>query len=333
MNSRERMVAAIEFRKPDRIPLFYHPSPAGLYVHGEKLLRLFQQIPGDNRQRFDSLPAPSPETLHHGEYHELRRDAWGTVWEYLIFGIQGHPKEYPLTGWLEADDDLLPPLPGIDAAEIRQTREAGFPVFGGEGSIFERLCSLRPFDEVMMDVFMEDAAVLAFMDRLVAYYKKINQQAADAGVEIFCFGDDFGTQQNAIFPPQLFDRVFVPRYRQLWMPLQQAGKKILFHSCGKIESLLPQLFDLNIDVLWPQLSLYGRDKAFLSRCADRHVALLLHPDRQYLIPMGKPAEIRSWVRDMARRYRDGGGIFYVEIEDDAPWENVKTLLESIAEYR
>jgi len=29
----------------------------------------------------------------------------------------------------------------------------------------------------------------------------------------------------------------------------------------------------------------------------------------------------------------GGGIFYVEIENDAPWENVKTLIEAIHEYR
>ena len=63
------------------------------------------------------------------------------------------------------------------------------------------------------------------------------------------------------------------------------------------------------------------------------MALLLHPDRQYLIPRGKPAEIRAWVRDMAARYRNGGGIFYVEMENDAPWENVVALLEAIAEYR
>ena len=35
----------------------------------------------------------------------------------------------------------------------------------------------------------------------------------------------------------------------------------------------------------------------------------------------------------ADRYRQGGGIFYVEIENDAPWENVRALIEAVHELR
>ena len=332
MNSRERMIAAIEFRQPDKIPLYYHPSEAGLYVHGRKLLDLFRQIPGDNGVVFSEIPQPPPGTLDsNGQYHEFRQDAWGTCWEYLIFGIQGHPKAYPFSGWDEAHSYSLPPIPvqEVIPAEFRRDHY----VFGGGGSIFEKPSSLRPFDEVIIDFFEENPELLEFVDRLVEYYTESNTRALACGVDIFCFGDDYGTQTGPFFPDDLFRRIFVPRYKKMFSPIQNAGRKILFHSCGRLNGVVDELFDLGIDVLWPQLSLYGRDEAFLDHCAERRVALLLHPDRQYLIPRGTPGEIRSWVRDMAARYRQGGGIFYVEMENDAPWENVKTLLESIAEYR
>ena len=46
-----------------------------------------------------------------------------------------------------------------------------------------------------------------------------------------------------------------------------------------------------------------------------------------------------WRVDEIQKYADryhklgGGGIFYVEIENDAPFENVRALIESMDRYR
>jgi hypothetical protein len=63
--------------------------------------------------------------------------------------------------------------------------------------------------------------------------------------------------------------------------------------------------------------------------------LYIHPDRQYLIPRGTPVQIARTIGAYAERYHTygGGGIFYVEIENDAPFENVKALIEAIDRYR
>jgi len=60
-----------------------------------------------------------------------------------------------------------------------------------------------------------------------------------------------------------------------------------------------------------------------------------YPDRQKLIPLGTPAEIRGTIRRYAElgRQMGGGVIFYVEIENDAPFENVRALIEAIDEFR
>ena len=97
-NSRQRMLDALEFNTPDKISVVYHPSPARLYMHGKKLLDLFNKYPPDNPIKFDTIPSPPADTVDSkGKYHELKKDEWGTEWEYLIYGIQGHPKKYPFT--------------------------------------------------------------------------------------------------------------------------------------------------------------------------------------------------------------------------------------------
>jgi hypothetical protein len=52
------MLKAFAFNHPDRLPIYYHASPAGLYVHGQKLLDLFREYPPDNPITFDAIPQP-----------------------------------------------------------------------------------------------------------------------------------------------------------------------------------------------------------------------------------------------------------------------------------
>ena len=49
MTSRERMLATPKFAGPDRLPVIYHASEAGLCVHGRMLSDLFCQFPPDVR--------------------------------------------------------------------------------------------------------------------------------------------------------------------------------------------------------------------------------------------------------------------------------------------
>lgn len=77
--SRERMLDAITFNGPDKIPVVYHPSPAGLYIHGEKLRGLFKAYPPDNPVDFEILPSPPMDSFDaNGRYHEIKTDTWGT---------------------------------------------------------------------------------------------------------------------------------------------------------------------------------------------------------------------------------------------------------------
>ena len=340
MNSRERMIKTFEFDHPDRIPVVYHPSPAGLYVHGRKLLDLFNACPPDNPIDFSQLPAPAPETLYDGSYHELKFDEWGVEWEFLIFGIQGQVKTYPLADLSRLGTYEFPPLPQWDSPEMRTERatvaqqKKEFLVFRGGISLLEKMFALRPMDEVLMDLFSEEKSIIQLLDRLTAYMKKQTEYNLELGTDVIMFGDDWGIQTGPLVPPELFHRIFRPRYEEIFKEIKQTGRRIFFHSCGMLGPIFDELVDMGIDGIWHQANRYS-EPDFVAKCRANNVTAFLHPDRQHLIPFGSPAEIRDRIRRYADTYHElgGGGIFYVEIENDAPWENVKALIESIQEFR
>lgn len=340
-SSRQRMINTFEYTSPDRLPVVYHPSPAGLHVHGQKLLDLFRALPPDTPITFADIPHPAPGTVDdRGEYHELRRDAWGTTWEFRIFGIQGHPFSYPFSDWQAASSFVFPvvPVPGSEAEDQARERlkqlTRSYLVFGGGISLFEKLHALRPMDEVLIDLYTGDMALLVFLERLADYWEEVIAYHLRIGTDVIMFGDDWGAQQGPIVSPALFRDLFRPLYERLMAPIRQAGRRIFLHSCGRLGDIFQEFLDLGINGFWPQIGCYEEEELF-GIGKSRQMGIYLHPDRQYLVPRGTPAEIRDTVRRYADRCHalGGGGIFYVEIENDAPWENVKALIEAIHTWR
>jgi len=339
---RECFLRALNYTGPDRLPVVYSTSPAGRYVHGQKLIDLFERYPSDNPVVFTNTAVPPPETIDaQGRYHEFKTDDWGTEWEYTIFGIAGHPFRYPITDWDMADDYHLPPLPsptGPDfertRAAVQQQRERYFMMCNWV-SIFERLHALHPMDGVLMALASEEPGLLRLLERLEHYWTASIDYQLATGMDAIWFGDDWGTQTATIISPAMFRDIFRPIYERLFARIKQKGGRVFFHSCGALDSIFDELLDMGIDLIWPQIRWFESDPNRIAACRERRVAFYVHPDRQKLIPFGTPAEIRADIIRYIKLGRElgGGVVFNVEIENDAPFENVQALVETIAEFR
>lgn len=342
MTSRERVLRTLTYDGPDRLPLVIHASTAGLYTHGQKLLDLFRKYPPDHPATFDTLPAPSPEAFDvQGRYHERKTDGWGTEWEYLIFGVAGHPSRYPIADWKQADAYAFPALGPTTGPDFERARadlrlhKAQYLMAGGGVSIFEKLHALHPMDGLLLALASEDPGLFRFLERLERYWADTIDYHLALCYDAIWFGDDWGMQTAPILSPAMFRDIFRPIYQRLFARIKAGGARVFFHSCGALGPIFDELLDLGIDLIWPQIRWFESDPARLATCRERKVGFHIHPDRQRLIPLGTPAEIRTEIRryaDLGRRF-GGGGIFYVEIENDAPFENVVALLEAIDEYR
>jgi hypothetical protein len=342
MNSRQRVQTALAFHPVDQVPLQIHPSPAGLFEHGQKLLDLMRSCPQDfGDQSALALPViPREDFDPDGRYHKIARDDWGTTWEYRIYGIWGYRTGYPLADMSRLAGYRFPPIERLqDAALAKAQAEAAlhrqryYQVEGGI-SLFETMQSLRPFEEVLVDIILDTPEINELGDRLVAYYAVMVENALLKGVDAIQVGDDFGTQQALLLSPQAWRRFFVPRYQALFEPVRRAGKRIFFHSCGQIEPLLEELRLLGVDAIWPQLPLFDH-RRLARRCRELGMAVQLHPDRGELMQRASPQAVREYLLRLVEEFDclSGGAWLYLEVDPGFPWDNVRAMFETAMELR
>lgn len=342
MTSRERVTAMLNFQPVDRMPLEYHPCLRGLYEHGEEFRRLMKAHPGDFEDFSDGpIPVIPPRAYDpDGSYHEYQWDAWGVQWEYRIFKMTGHPKTQPLTDWAQLEHYRLPPHPyGSPAAmegyrrQVAQVRRYGYAKAGWI-SIFEKMHALRPFEDVLMDLWEDTPEIHRLADLLVEYQLEEIRQLSEAGVDAIEFGDDFGMNSAMLVPPELWRHFFRPRYQRLIQEAKNLGKQVFFHSCGYIAPILQDMGEIGVDSLWPQLSVY-EPQHLAGQLRELGMACAIHIDRANVMTRGTPQDVADSVHFWADTFDayNGGAFFYVETDNGFPLENIAALLHTISEYR
>ncbi len=342
MLPRERIQAALAFQPADIIPLQIHPSPAGIFEHGRKLIDLMRRCGHD----FDDLShlripeVPAQDFDADGRYHRIATDAWGVTWEYRLYGVWGYRIGYPLADMSRLATYEPPPIKRLAGEELAQARAAGeahrktYYHLGGGVSIFETMQSLRPFEDVLIDITRDTSEINRLADLLMEYSAVQIENALAVGADAVSVGDDFGTQQALLMSPKVWRRFFKPRYRALLEPAVQAGKAILFHSCGHIELILEDLREVGANAIWPQLPLYDH-RELARRCRDLGLAVQMHPDRGELMQRGTPQQVRDYVLRLVDEFAtcSGGSWLYLEIDPGFPWPNVEALYEAAIELR
>ena len=339
MNGQQRMRAALRYLPVDRAPLQYYYTPVGFYEHGEKLHELFAALPGDC-EPFVRHPIPRPAARDfdaEGNFHTLARDEWGTLWEKRIFGVTGIPREYPLASWEDYAGYTLPPLPAFDAEKARQAvavHRQNYYALWGIGSLLETLKALRPDEEVLCDIALNDPRLHDLADRIVSRNSELLQRAIVAGVDGIAFGDDYGTERGLLIGPDMWRHFVKPRLRELFRPAVRAGLDIVFHSCGKIGPILEDLREVGATAIWPQLPAYDMPQ-LAQRCRELGLAVAIHTDRAKVMTRGTPSQVRELVQREYDTFRvpEGGAWFYVEVDNGFPLANIEALLNAIAQWR
>lgn len=344
MNSRTRVFSALNFDTPDKIPLEYHSSPRGFYEHGEKLRQLFKENAGDfGPPNEKSIPKPDKKHFDiHGNYHKFEQDEWGTLWEYRIFCLQGHPAKWPLEDMNKVYDFKAPAqvIPDVNSDEFCEYKKniefhkSNYFYKTGWIGILERMSSIRKFEDVLMDIALDTTEINFLADIITEYHKTEIQRLISVGVDAIAFGDDYGTQTNLLISPETWRRFFKPRLARLIKLIKEADIKVSFHSCGYIFDILEDLKEIGVNSIWPQLSVYDNNK-LARHTREIGLAVAIHIDRGYIMTRGKPEEVAKALNDAVITFKaeTGGAWFYVEIDNNFPFENIQALISAISNYR
>ena len=173
-------------------------------------------------------------------------------------------------------------------------------------------------------------------DVWVAVATRALEEAGDY-VDLAMYGDDIGMQSSTLFRPELYRALIKPPHRRMVEAVKRFGTPLLFHTCGSVYPLIPDLIDIGVDILNPvQVSAAGMDATGrLKKEFGRDLVFWGAIDNQGVLPNGTPDDVRREVERRIGDLADGGGYVLAaahNIQQDVPPENVVAMYETALRY-
>jgi uroporphyrinogen-III decarboxylase len=340
MNSRERVIAALQFSGPDRVPVMHRTLPGAFRVHGEKLTALYERYPSDVMLSPTSNAPFAFNEMADTKYRPAGRwiDPWGFEWLKLSDDWQGQVVGHPLSDWAALGDyQWIDPMIGYEGIEemvqvMKEDRHQHY-YLGYCGSLFHHVTFLRGFEETMVDLALGNEEILFVRDKVAEITIKRIEAITKAGADGVLIADDWGTQRALYIKPAMWRELFKPTYKKLVDAIHEGGAYAHFHTDGVTRDILPDLIEIGFNELNPQVWIMDVDE--LSRKFKGKVCIRADLDRQFVLREGTPEEVTEHVRKTHAAFGlpSGGYIGYGQIGPDTPIENAETMLRTFYELK
>lgn len=210
-------------------------------------------------------------------------------------------------------------------------------MLGVGASFFETGQFLYRTDEFLMKLVLEPKEMGYIFDALLEQYLETIDKVIDAVgdvVDVFQFGDDFGTQSSTMISHDMYKEFFYPRQKKLFQHVHdRCGAKVFLHSCGAIYNFLGDFIDAGVDIINPvQVGAAGMEPKKLKNDFGKDVVFWGGGiDTQHVLATGTPKQVREEViRNCEIFMKDGGFIFNQvhNIVDGVPPENIIAMYEA-----
>ena len=292
--------------------------------------------------------------LKENEEARWFNDEWGATWK--MPKVNGHYFDMvsnPLRG---ADFERVRSYvfpDGTDKAIATGLADEAIQVFAESGAamvldarigngFFHTGAILEGYEDIFVDLAFSPDKVNNIMDRVLElklnYFDTLLTEVGDK-VHIVRELDDLGSQQGLLMSPEMYREFIKPRQKKLFEFIKRKapGVKILFHSCGSLYGIIPDLIEIGADILNPvQVTAAFMDSAKLKKEFGSEITFWGGGiDTQKVLPHGTTREVRDEVKRRIDDLAPGGGFVFAtvhNIQEDVPVENIMTLFETLREY-
>ena len=338
MNSRERVIRAIERRTPDRVPLTHATLPGAVALYGAALQELYARFPSD---------VANVGAATSGEYGPQvgvpSRDTWCSLWVRYTGEHKGQIVQGPLEDWdamvgFEPPDTSSAALLAaiqerLDANTTQGDAKVRYTMADGD-ILWQRMFYVHGYQATLQDLLLYPERCADLRDMILAVMvRRVECLCRFRALDGIHFRDDWGTQQALMIRPELWRQFFKPAYARLFALARDAGKHVWFHSDGAIGAIIPDLIEIGVQVINPQVDLVGR--ATLTALCRGKICIQADIDRQWVLPYGRPQDVRAAVRSDIEVLGspEGGYIGRGEAAGDVPLANLEALLDEVTSYR
>jgi uroporphyrinogen decarboxylase len=348
MTSRERVVAAVNRRVPDRVPrdISWGMAPAVI----ERFRRETGREDFHDFFKVDTRHIEQAPTKHANDYG--RYFGPGVTWGEWGIGAESTKDSLhfthivsPLREATRVEEVADYPLPDLDAdyrlavlpAEVRKAHDRGLAAVAPLAvTIYEVAWQIRGLEQTLTDMLDRPELADCLFDRIMELRIAQTRAYVRAGCDVVMYGDDVSFQTGMIISPALWRRFFKPRMARIIAEARAAapGIPIFYHSDGDCRAIVEELIEIGVTILNP-VQPECMDPADMKRRYGDRLAFWGTIGIQGTLPFGTVDDVRREVKLRMDTVGKGGGLLLGPshmIEPEVPWENLVGLYEAIDEY-
>ena len=335
-SSKERVMAALDLRQPDRVPI-------GELGIDEKVIEGFGKGYGDvvdvaigegldlvgTMACFDRV-----RTLPDGAY----TDEWGCTYRPSQDQV-----DHPIRGPIATQSDLdRHEFPDPEATQRLGGLERLVEKAKGKLAVnfhcrvaFMWSVFLMGMDRLLMAMALEPSLAHQLFSKVADVNIAVIRRAVRAGADTISLGDDYCGNQGPLMSPGMFSEFILPHLTLAVTAIHEEGAKCIKHCDGNTWPLLDMMVEAGVDCINPLEPVAGMDMAEVkARFGDR-TCMMGNIDCGGALVSGTPEDVRNEVREKIRRCAPGGGYILSSsnsIHSEIPTPNYLAMLEAARDY-
>ncbi len=216
--------------------------------------------------------------------------------------------EYPLAHVETASDIRAFTFPDPDAPGryrdveylVNRFHDEYFIIGDIEVTVFSLAHQLVGFEKLLLDMALGAEYVAPLFEACAEFQTRIGMNMVRRGVDAIWMGDDYGSQTDLLFSPQMFRDLVKPLYRRMNDAFKAANPKIvpILHCDGAVSKLLADVSEAGFEVFNPlQPGVPGHGPRELKDGFGNRFVFWGAIDQQDLLPRGTDAELEADIRE------------------------------------
>lgn len=320
MTPRERVLTALQFREPDRVPLY-------LWVFGQPgVIDDIRAKYGTFEAFCDALDLDMTQAFPAKGF--LKRGAVpnspGSVYEAAYGWV--HTLDAALDAEFTDPDDAE--IYTTIRAEIEHHKEQrGRAVFVQTPGVFEAANGVIGQEQNLMELALRPELCRQLYERIARWSARYAENCLQLGADVIHISDDWGMNNALMFRAQVWWEVIYPAEKVICDAVKRAGGWLSLHSDGYITPVLDGVVELGFRVAHPVQESAGMEPVQVKRDYYGRLGLYGGLDVRTMLGRGLPREqLGDEIRRVIRALKPGGGYIFCTshmVQPGTPIEEVE----------
>jgi len=347
MTPRERVLAALDHRETDRIPIAMVCGGINPPAMGA-LDAFLQKSRGIDAQSYIDSFLDVAEVWVTGDFNQ-ELDMWGVGRKEISYGAGSYSEivHYPLREKHTLQEIRQHPFPRLRdmdvegrVEEIRHLRKQGDQAMVlANANLFETSWYMRGLEQAFEDMMLRPDLIHLIMDRVTtfftSYFYEILKRCRGE-IDMVFTADDIGHQDGLLLSLDMWEEFIKPYHVRINEMIHNMGARVIYHTDGAVSEAVPGLMDMGIDVL--QALQFSAAQMDPQQLKDRFGEVLCFEGGmcvQQVLPFGTSEEVRQETRRLITILGKNGGYLCGPshfIQAGTPAENIVAFFDEAREF-